>query len=687
MVDEAFEPAEMMSQFSQVLTGGGMVMQSADNMKIVGEWDLTLDDMTLHGNESYTINRDLDFAFSPETDYAWTLAINGVRGKDTSFPAFKVELEPVDPVDVAMSWFSSSLATILTVILLTTNTRKHHKAWFGLAIVCTIALLVALPFLETYHGAMNGLWMPVAMTNLGCIMVTLIWGLATELVPGIKTFDEHRQDIFRVYARRKTMQLLCPPQTVEPKLGMFARLARNVKKSFFKPFDAEEAFYFPSSLITSQLLCVMSYVYVMIKAVDILTSIKSVLTKVVNKAIDAAISTTGRVNDFYFKYTDTDLPDSATNYMYKQIDVVHGWFNTLISSIEIGMYIGVVFASIIVILSIIGMFMNFRYQVLSMRRGRPVGFKISDAKVTYAASFIGISISQTVVGFILITFLVTAITIPLTWHMLWKFIWRLMPTIVTVFIVPQVISIVGTMIAKKLLMGNYDFRTRAGGSIFFFWQAVLAVPAGFVGALVRFGMGLLGVLTMLPIAFGANTPDMTNQVYLLDSTFRTYIATVVMHATHNNPIMIEAANRIMTIKQTRENWKGHWTSSKRLLILILIRFPELRAQRKHVLQEKREILALEKEMQKNNPKVATEGKPPPSDMWVQHSLADARAKAVQASRTLDMARQYEKIIARGESGADEAKRKLRHLLGNEVRREDVASVDQVQLAEGSNRQS
>lgn len=197
-----------------------------------------------------------------------------------------------------------------------------------------------------------------------------------------------------------------------------------------------------------------------------------------------------------------------------------------------------------------------------------------------------------------------------------------------------------------------------------------------IGAIVRFVLGLVGVLCLLPATFGANTPELFNEIYLLDSSYRTYLAAVYCHCTHNNPILITAADRLLNIKETKKDMTAngkHWTSTKSLLILILMRFPHLRQYRKSVLQEKKDLLEAEKKLKKLKVKdkddaIKDEGKEKMKvqDAWIQNGIEGMNAQLTETSRRLEACKRYQLVISNKPDSpeAEEAKQAMRRVLGN-----------------------
>lgn len=288
-------------------------------------------------------------------------------------------------------------------------------------------------------------------------------------------------------------------------------------------------------------------------------------------------------------------------------------------------------------------------------------FQKKNAKLVFATAYIGINISSSIVSYILIVALVTLVTLPFTFALTWRVIWENLGTILVTFVLPKILNFILMKLTKKCIFGPTFIKSRAGASIFHFWSTFLALPGGVVTAIVRFVMGLVGVLVMLPITYGNNNPQMVNKVMLLDSTYRTYIAFVMQYATHNNPIMITAAQRLMAIKAQRAKFKEekkHWTSSKSMLLLILIRFPQLREYRKHVLAEERKLR--EKNTTVSEVKVVPEDGSvvkAAEEPWIAHAVEDA----IQKARLLKKYRAILRGLEIGTDAYEETKKKLREL--------------------------
>ncbi|CAJ1433594.1 unnamed protein product, partial [Effrenium voratum] len=646
---QALGATQALNQFTDVLMSAGSNLKPPSDVAVKGKWELSLNDLEYKGGCEYEATPDIEFAFAEKVNYVFSLSVNGVEG--ANLPTFGVVLAPADPVDLAFNWLCSSIAAILGIILLTTNATLHRWQWFFVAFACTLAVTVALPFLTLHHDALYGYWLHAAVANVMLIAAALIYGFSTEVMKHkTGSFDKTRANVFESYTKRKLQAALgWKAEPFAAKQSIFSK----IKRAFLQPFDAEDAFFYPTAFLIANLLAFLSFLYVLAQSLTLLRDIEKMLQQVLNTAIQRSVSMTSSVNQAYVQATGSDLPDSSTEFMYVQIDLMRGWFQKLIDSIVIGFASGVVIAAILTTLSLLGGFVHFRASVMDARRGK-FDFKLSDAKLVFSTTFIGINISSAIVSYILIVALVTLITIPFTFELTWQVIWNALPTILLTFVLPKILTIISMKIFKKCLYGGTFIKTRAGASIFHFYMTFLSLPGGVASAITRFVMGLLGTIAMLPITYGPVTPSMVNKVMLLDTSYRTYVAFVMLYATHNNPIMITAANRLLMIKSTREKFKEdgrHWTSTHSMLLLILIRFPHLRQYRKSYLEKERKLKEIQKGRKKPSSEDAVKVKVEDisqarvEDPWIANAIDGAHQALAVANQRLELMKRYRVILS------------------------------------------
>eukprot|EP00913_Durusdinium_trenchii_P015906 g14947.t1 len=464
---------------------------------------------------------------------------------------------------------------------------------------------------------MYGSWLYIAIANFALIAVALVWGLTAQLSPKIKTFEDKRADIFEEYTHRQFKTLIGFNE------GKRDPRRSALRDTFLKPFNSQDAFFFPSAFLIASFLSFLSFIYVLMQSIQVLNNTEKLLQQILNTAVDRSVLFVSSINNAYFQALGADLPDSSSDFMYVQIQVMKDWFQKLITSIVIGFTTGIVVAAILTVAGLLGGFVHFRQSVMDARRGK-FNFKKSDAKLVFATAFIGINISSSIVSFILIVGLVTLVTLPFTFELTWRVIWSYAGTILLTFVLPAVIKFLSTKILKGCIFGPTFIKTRAGASIFHFYTTFLALPGGLRTC-------LLSVLVMLPITYGANTPNMVNSVMLLDSSYKTYIAYVMLYATHNNPIMITAARRLLAIKEAR--------------------FPHLRQYRKHVLEEERKLQKILKDKKYAKSMKDKKGEESENvfikveEPWIANAYEDALQDGIKIQRKIELMKKYRTMLS------------------------------------------
>eukprot|EP00442_Polarella_glacialis_P055140 CAMPEP_0115161756 /NCGR_PEP_ID=MMETSP0227-20121206/71572_1 /TAXON_ID=89957 /ORGANISM="Polarella glacialis, Strain CCMP 1383" /LENGTH=325 /DNA_ID=CAMNT_0002573869 /DNA_START=14 /DNA_END=988 /DNA_ORIENTATION=+ len=319
VASDVIDPGAMAGQFMAVVTGGGNEMKNSNDMKVKGTWDLSISDLELISGTSdqYVVKTNLKFPFALNTEYSFTLSINGVTAK-SGFTAFKVKLEDPPAVDVFLTWFCTAMAGILASVLLATNTTQHHWMWLCFSTLCTIGLMIALPYLNLYKDAIWGAWQYIAFGNLALILFSLLWAIMTEKGPKCaKTVtakcDENQGLRGIVSGEAKPLQA----GDSEPAVNIY------------KGFEETEAFFFPSNLLIATFLSTMSFFWILSKTVQIQLDIEKALQGLLNKAIESSVKLTASMNNAFFQAVGADLPDTATGFMYKQLDLVESWFTQL----------------------------------------------------------------------------------------------------------------------------------------------------------------------------------------------------------------------------------------------------------------------------------------------------------------------------------------------------------------------
>eukprot|EP00746_Dinoflagellata_sp_MGD_P012495 gnl/MRDRNA2_/MRDRNA2_126692_c0_seq1.p1 gnl/MRDRNA2_/MRDRNA2_126692_c0~~gnl/MRDRNA2_/MRDRNA2_126692_c0_seq1.p1 ORF type:complete len:605 (+),score=86.56 gnl/MRDRNA2_/MRDRNA2_126692_c0_seq1:23-1816(+) len=570
-------------------------MKPEADMAVMLDMDLAVSDLSLSDDGIYTVETPLKMIFEESYEYQFVLGVNGVVGQPEDFPAFKVVLKKVPIGTEIANWFCSSVAAILALILLTTNTRTHKWHWFLFAMLSVSGIMVMCFFLEEYKKAIGGHWLVIAEVALGCTFGALLWGLLLEKKPDWLTFEERRLFNYKEYTQRRMRSLLAgKPESVPGSVP----LADNLKRMFGK-FNAEDAFFFPTKLLISMCVSLLSFVYILLQAVQMVSTVTSSLKKLLNKSLHAILQAAFGINDQYYQATGTDLPDSATAFLYKQLDLVKDWFMDLIQAIEIGLAVGVAVAGIVVFLSLFFTFFDFRRRALLLRMG-VLTFPKKHAQIVFESTFIGQMIASVLIGFIVIVLVLTLVTVPFAWPVTFNLFWDMKWFIIKTFVVPAAISAVQQVVLKKLLFENYIMRHRPLAAIYVFQQTWLSLLGGVFVSILRVIMGLVSSILITPALTDAVTPDRLNELVLLDAGHKAYISALMSYHTHNHPIMISASRWFVEIAadyHQKQDQVQIGTSKRRIqnrcrnkfwVGYILNKFPQLIPLRKKALQEERD---------------------------------------------------------------------------------------------------
>ena len=115
---------------------------------------------------------------------------------------------------------------------------------------------------------MYGSWIYIAIANFIFIAIALIWGMSAQLTSRSTTFAVKRQNIFEEYSHRKMKELLTFRVTDAPK-------ASALRRTFLKPFNSQDAFFFPSAFLIASLLSFMSFIYILFQSIQVPECVES----------------------------------------------------------------------------------------------------------------------------------------------------------------------------------------------------------------------------------------------------------------------------------------------------------------------------------------------------------------------------------------------------------------------------
>ena len=85
-----------------------------------------------------------------------------------------------------------------------------------------------------------------------------------------------------------------------------------MRRTFFTPFNADDAFFFPSALLVANLLAFLSFAYIFAQSIQVLWALEKLFNKILNTALEKSIGLIVNVNQAYFQMVNADLPDSCS---------------------------------------------------------------------------------------------------------------------------------------------------------------------------------------------------------------------------------------------------------------------------------------------------------------------------------------------------------------------------------------
>lgn len=168
---------------------------------------------------------------------------------------------------------------------------------------------------------MYGSWLYIAIANFALIAVALVWGLTAQLSPKIKTFEDKRADIFEEYTHRQFKTLIGFNE------GKRDPRRSALRDTFLKPFNSQDAFFFPSAFLIASFLSFLSFIYVLMQSIQVLNNTEKLLQQILNTAVDRSVLFVSSINNAYFQALGADLPDShldlqLSHYTSRRLDKV-----------------------------------------------------------------------------------------------------------------------------------------------------------------------------------------------------------------------------------------------------------------------------------------------------------------------------------------------------------------------------
>ena len=238
----------------------------------------------------------------------------------------------------------------------------------------------------------------------------------------------------------------------------------------------------------------------------------------------------------YFETFKIQAVENDLEAYYTRLGQVEVTLDQFIFAIKLGAIIGTCIAVIAVLFNILLILFDYKERILNARKGI-FDFKKEKISIQASASLPGAIISNSIfIFFVIIIVLMiffSIIATPLFWKVLWRLKWNLIS-----ILAGTLVNIIFKLIINRLCYNFEYVKRRSLLSIFDFILLQVAILAGIVSALTRFGiLCIVLFISVLRIDVPAVPSWALNFIYL-DSFNKAFYGSILMQHNHNNPIMI-----------------------------------------------------------------------------------------------------------------------------------------------------
>ena len=240
-----------------------------------------------------------------------------------------------------------------------------------------------------------------------------------------------------------------------------------------------------------------------------------------------------------YLWVKIDPDDSNLEVFVTTSNIVEVFLDYLALAFYVAAIIGTVIATLMLAVSMLTLFYDFKKRVLQARQGF-WPYPRSRFSLINSTSYVGSLISSFILGYAVIAVLLTLFFIPLchpvTWLLLWVFKWTIL-----VILAPSILNALLKVIAGKICVAKAHVRYRRCFSILELFLLYTAIPAGIITGLVRFIIMLaVGILTLSKVDTPIAPMWVLNRVMWIDFPNGAYNGLILEHHTHRNPLVTTA---------------------------------------------------------------------------------------------------------------------------------------------------
>jgi hypothetical protein len=375
------------------------------------------------------------------------------------------------------------------------------------------------------------------MTNsygINCTMSEASIVESTEKILDDKLLEEERS------GKLPKDELKRIPVDIQPweELGFFKKMIR-----IFTPFEimyrknwVNDCFVYPQALLTCVIICFFSMTYLGIETFKFIFNFTGFIDDSYDQVHTSVFAFLRNGLDRYFNQFKIDPTTNDLDVYFSRLNTVETTLNELIFAIKLGAIIGACISVIAVMMNLLLILYDYKRRVLDARKGI-FNFKRDKISLQVSAGLPGAVISNAIFVFFVVILVLTIVFTLLAWPLTWKVLWRLKWNLISI-LTGTIINAILKVIMNKLCYENEYVKRRGLLSIFDFFLLQMAILAGIVAAISRFGI-LCGILFVSVMRIDVNSmPEWITQFMYLDNFNKSYYGSILVQHCQNNPVMI-----------------------------------------------------------------------------------------------------------------------------------------------------
>ena len=300
-----------------------------------------------------------------------------------------------------------------------------------------------------------------------------------------------------------------------------------------------DCFFYPQRFFIAFLIAFFGFVFVAVNLFQIIVSFRSSVQSLKHNSVQTIFNFVRIGVKKLYLWVKIDPDDGDLEVFVETSHIVEVFLDYLALAFYVAAIIGTVIATLMLAVSMLTLFYDFKKRVLQARQGF-WPYPRSRFSLINSTSYVGSLISSFILGYAVIAGLLTFFFIPLchpvTWLLLWVYKWTLLA-----ILAPSILNALLKVIAGKICVAKTHVRYRRCFSILELFLLYTAIPAGIITGLVRFIIMLaVGILTLSKVDTPIAPMWVLNRVMWIDFPNGAYNGLILEHHTHRNPLVTTA---------------------------------------------------------------------------------------------------------------------------------------------------